>query len=399
MKLRIITASIVASFSGTALAVYPVSVTTSVPITSQVMPALSSMEATLGEILTTNTEIGSAITQASDKNTATLSEGFQAQRQADNFGRETERLEKARASFSVPDSICSESGSGVARQVSNTARATESALAGGSGVTDSAIKKSLASLPVLPAQEDYRSAAIHAKYCTTEENATFGGTDLCPSVSSLPGGDTEVRSVLSGAGAVGKEPDLTFSNDQIDAAMAYMRNTTKHSAGRTLGKGDIKSATGWQYEGLMTQYKSVQNAAMQPQLEMIADSKANSSTQSALQEALQSSSAKSYYDATASQQAQSTGMMSAREFESFEVGRRYANTDYQTDLQEMDGDNLMRELIRVQTLSNYLQLGIKNELRESNILAGQQLALNADRTYEPKMQALMTQISAGVAKQ
>ncbi len=66
------------------------------------------MQTTLAEILTTNTEIGSAITQASDKNTATLTEGFQAQRQADNFGRETERLEKARASFSVPDSICSD---------------------------------------------------------------------------------------------------------------------------------------------------------------------------------------------------------------------------------------------------------------------------------------------------
>lgn len=90
--------------------------------------------------------------------------------------------------------------------------------------------------------------------------------------------------------------------------------------------------------------------------------------------------------------------MSAREFESFEVGRRYANTDYQEDLQAMDGDNLMRELIRVQSLSNYLQLGIKNQLRESNIIAGQQLALAADREYRPQLQALMQEISGGVAK-
>lgn len=79
---------------GQALAAYPVSVVSSVPITSQVVPHLTTMQTTLAEILTTNTEIGSAITQASDKNTATLTEGFQAQRQADNFGRETERLEK-----------------------------------------------------------------------------------------------------------------------------------------------------------------------------------------------------------------------------------------------------------------------------------------------------------------
>jgi hypothetical protein len=390
---RTLLAATLAVVSGHALAGYPVSVLSSVPVTTQVVPALTSIETTLAEILTTNTEIGSAITQASDKNSAVVSEGFQAQRSADNFGRETDRLEKARDSFTVPDSICSESASGVAKQVSNTAAAAQSSLASGSGITNSAIKTAVSSVPLLPAQEDYRSAAIHAKYCTSEEYALYGGTELCESTSSLPGGDTEIRSVLQGAGAVGKDPDLTFTDDQVDAAMAYLRNSTKHSVGRTLGKGEINTATGWRYQGLMTQYKAIQNAAMQPQLEMIADS-----TKTALAEALQNASAKSYYDDTASSEAQSTGEMSNREFESFEVGRRYANTDYETDLQAMDGDNLIRELIRVQSLSNWIQLGIKNEIRESNILAGQALSLNADRTYQPKMEGLMSQISAGVAK-
>ncbi|QOI58013.1 conjugal transfer protein TraW [Rouxiella badensis] len=395
---RTLLAATLAVVSGHALAGYPVSVLSSVPVTTQVVPALTSIETTLAEILTTNTEIGSAITQASDKNSAVVSEGFQAQRSADNFGRETDRLEKARDSFTVPDSICSESASGVAKQVSNTAAAAQSSLASGSGITNSAIKTAVSSVPLLPAQEDYRSAAIHAKYCTSEEYALYGGTELCESTSSLPGGDTEIRSVLQGAGAVGKDPDLTFTDDQVDAAMAYLRNSTKHSVGRTLGKGEINTATGWRYQGLMTQYKAIQNAAMQPQLEMIADSKPNADTKTAIAEALQNASAKSYYDDTASSEAHSTGEMSSREFESFEVGRRYANTDYETDLQAMDGDNLIRELIRVQSLSNWIQLGIKNEIRESNILAGQALSLNADRTYQPKMEGLMSQISAGVAK-
>ncbi|WP_159310092.1 conjugal transfer protein TraW, partial [Klebsiella pneumoniae] len=107
-----------------------------------------------------------------------------------------------------------------------------------------------------------------------------------------------------------------------------------------------------QYQGLLTQYKAIQSAAQQPQLSMIADSKPNSSTTTALKEALENASARSYFDDTASDLAKSTYQMSAREFESFEVGRRYANTDYQEDLQAMDGDNLMRELIRVQSLSN-----------------------------------------------
>lgn len=32
-----------------------------------------------------------------------------------------------------------------------------------------------------------------------------------------------MRSLLDGAGAVGKAPDLTFNQDQIDAGMAYMK--------------------------------------------------------------------------------------------------------------------------------------------------------------------------------
>jgi len=396
MKLKLLTVSLL-GVSTHAFA-YPVTVVASTPITSQVVPALTSIETTLGEILTTDTEIGSAITQASDKNTAILNEGFQAQRQTDAFGRETDRLEKARASFTVPDSICSESASGVASQVGSSSAAMQSSLSSGSGISNSAIKTAVSSVPVLPAQEDYRSAAIHAKYCTSEEYAQYGGTELCQATSSLPGGDTEVRSVLQGAGSVGKTPDLTFTDDQVDAAMAYLRNSSKHSVGRTLGKGEIKTASGWRYQGLMTQYKSIQNAAMQPQLEMIADSKPNSDTKEALAESLENASAKSYYNDTASAEAQSSGEMSNREFESFEVGRRYANTEYETDLQQMDGDNLMRELIRVQSLSNWIQLGVKNEIRESNIIAGQALALTADKTYGPKMESLMSQISGGVAK-
>lgn len=92
MKRKLIAASL-AIVSGHAFALGVV-VTSSVPITTTVGPALTSIEATLAEILTTNTEMGTAITQASDKNSTVLSEGFQSQRSADNFGRETNRLEK-----------------------------------------------------------------------------------------------------------------------------------------------------------------------------------------------------------------------------------------------------------------------------------------------------------------
>ncbi|RMM02373.1 TraW protein, partial [Pseudomonas amygdali pv. eriobotryae] len=41
--------------------VQPVAVTASVPITAQVMPAMAGLQATLAEILTTETQIGTAI--------------------------------------------------------------------------------------------------------------------------------------------------------------------------------------------------------------------------------------------------------------------------------------------------------------------------------------------------
>ena len=376
--------------------VQPVAVTASIPVTTQVVPAMEGLQATLAEILTTETQVGTAIVQASDKQVAVIAEAARAQRETDIFGRQTDRLERARGQFTVADSICSESASGVAATVGKVSRAQTAILASGSGVSKAVVQKTIASEPVGSRQGGYRSAAMHAEYCTQGESAQYGGTDLCPQVSSLPGGDTEIRSLVDGAGAIGKAPDLTFNQDQVDAGMAYMKNSAGHDAGRSPGKGEIQSASGREYQGLLTQYKAIQSAAMQPQLDMIASSQANPATKEALQEALQSSSAAEYFASTGSQQAQSSGVMSEREFESFEVGRRYANTAYETDLQAMTGENLTRELIRVQSLGNWLQLGIKNDQRQANIIAGQQLALAAYAKYVPELQELGAKMSSGV---
>ncbi|WP_336732232.1 conjugal transfer protein TraW [Pantoea ananatis] len=377
---------------------YPVEVTTSVPAQA-ISRQLGTMQSTLAEILSAETETGTAVVQNADKVTTAVTEAARTQREAENFNRQADRLEKARASYTVPDSICSESASGTAAQVSQATRATASRLAGGGGVSSAAVRETLASLPTTPRQGGYRSALIHAAYCTAEEAKLYGGTGLCPSVSSLPGGDTEARSLYDGAGPAGKDPELTFTQAQTDAAMAYVNNSAKLDAGRTPGKGEIQTATGQEYQGLLTQYKAMQSAAMQPQLDMVAASQPQDATQAALTEARQAPSAESYFQQTASAQAKQTGTMSEREFEAFEVGRRYANTAWVTDLQAMDGDNLAREMARQQSLANWLALGIKNELRQANIISGQLLALAAKNEYAPQLQALSSQMSAGVSAQ
>lgn len=395
---RLLAVCVLTALSPTAFA-YPVEVMTSVPIEQGVMPALRTMNATLAEILSAETETGTAVVQASDKAASAITEVARTQREAENFNRQADRLQKARDEYSVPDSICSESASGTASQVSQATRATASLLSGGSGVSSDDVQRTLKSLPVDTRTGGYRSAAIHADYCTPEEAQQYGGTSLCPGVSQLPGGDTEVRSLIDGAGPPGKVPELTFSQQQTDAAMAYMSNSARHDAGRSPGKGEIQTATGNEYQGLMTQYKAIQSAAMQPQLDMVAASQPSDATRDAITEARQAPSAESYYQQTASKQARQTGAMSEREFEAFEVGRRYANTAWLTDLQAMSGDNLLREIARQQSLGNWLTLGVKNELRQANIIAGEQLAIAAKESYAPQFRALSAQMSDGVSTQ
>lgn len=379
------------------LGAYPVSIVESLPTKTMVIPQLQTINLVLKEMLRTEKEMGTAIVHAGNKQVSAITEAARTQREADTFGRQTERLERARGQYQVADSICSESVSGIAAQVSRQSRATASKLSRGEGIKSEGVRRTLASIPVTARQGGYRSAALHAAYCSSEESAQYGGTDLCSRISSMPGGDTDMRSLLDGAGAVGKTPDLTFTPDQVDAAMAYMKNSVRHDIGRTPRKGDIQSATGRAYHGLMTQYKAIQSAAEQPQLDLVAASQPNPATREALAETLQSPSAKHYFDATASHEARRNGMMSEREFEAFEAGRRYANTSYERDLQAMSDANLTRELIRVQSMGNWLLLGVKNEIRKNTVIAGQQLALIAEEKYAPQLHTLSNQMSSGVS--
>jgi hypothetical protein len=215
----------------------------------------------------------------------------------------------------------------------------------------------------------------------------------------MPGADKRLASVLSGAGPNGKAPDLTFTAPQLDAARMYVQNSTRRSIGPELSKGEAATPKGIEYVGLRTQYQSVIDAAAWPQEEAIARRTANPSTQALLAEAEQSPSAKAYADSTLSPEAKRLHYVSAAEFEAFEVGRRYSNTDYQSDLQAMSGDNLVREQIRVQALNSWLLLGIKNELNETAILQGQILASLAHTEYAPLLSLKLSQVNNSMGGQ
>ena len=388
----------IASSLPTVASALTVNVNSSVPITTQVLPEMATIQATLVEILQMQQATGTAITQNADKLGALINQDGQATRQQMIFNNETQRLEEARQSFSVPDSICSDSASGVAAQSKSASGSAASKLSSGKGVSSSAVRKRISTASEEQARDAYDGANVHAAYCTAAEYERFGGTGICPAVSNLPGGDSQVRSIYGGAGPEGQAPALSWSQEQIDAAMAYMKNTARPSAGRTPGKGEVNTVTGRTYVGLLNEYNGIIDAASEPQLSRIADSKTSETTRDALKEALQSPSAAQYFDNVASPEAKAKGYMSQREFESFEAGRRYANTAYLSDLQQMDGDNLMRELIRTTAQMNWQLNDIKELLRKGNVIDGQLLAAFARQSYAPRLKQLESAMNQGAAK-
>lgn len=377
---------------------YNVNVMSSRPVTEQILPEMATIQGTLAEILRMQQATGTAITQNSDKLGAIISQDGQATRQQIIFSNETQRLEEARRTFSVPDSVCSDSASGVAAETRSTAGSNASRLSSGGGISSAPVRNRITAVAESQGRDAYDGANVHAAYCTAAEYARYGGTDVCPAISELPGGDNQVRSVYDGAGPEGQAPALTWTQEQIDAAMAYMKNTARPSAGRTPGKGEVKTVTGRSYVGLLNEYNGIIDAASEPQLSLVADSKLNEATKSALQEALQSPSAAQYFDEMASPEAKAKGYMSRREFELFEAGRRYGNTAYISDLQQMDGDNLTRELIRTTSQMNWQLNDIKEQLRKGNVINGQLLATSARQAYAPRLQQLEAAINQGAAR-
>lgn len=345
--------------------------------------AVTAMNASVSTLLY---NIGMAINQNGNKVASTVEAASRAQREFEVAQEKNRKVEDARQRYLVPDTICSESTSGGATEVGSWSGSAKGGIrpGGGSGIANTAIAQAINSPPPAPEVDSSRAAKIHSQYCDTDDYSAYGGSRACPSISTtMPGADKRIDSVLIGAGPNGKAPDLTFSQAQTDVARMYTQNSIRRSIGPQLRKGEADTVAGAQYIGLINQYNAIISAAADPQDQRIADSQPNPATKDLLQEAMQSPSASAYYNQVASTQAKSTGLMSAREFEAFEVGRRYANTAYQSDLQSMSGDNLVRELIRVTSLSNWLLLGLKNEAARGNIINGQSLASLARQEYEP----------------
>ncbi|EFI3175015.1 IncI1-type conjugal transfer protein TraW, partial [Escherichia coli] len=176
MQRKTLLAALIATLSGTACQAhaYSVTVVASRPVEEQVIPRMEAIKDVLGNILSTQTATGTAINQNSEKLASVIAQNGQATRQQMIFSNETQRLEEARKSFTVPDSICSESASGIATESKSASASAASKLSKGGGVSNRSIRDRLASAANSPVREAYDGAAIHASYCTEAEYARFG---------------------------------------------------------------------------------------------------------------------------------------------------------------------------------------------------------------------------------
>jgi len=361
--------------------------------------AVNAMNTNLYDVLY---NIGTAINQGTGKISDTVETAARSQRELAVAQERNRRYEDARQRYVVPSSICSEAGSGGAAQVDAAAGSTKGSVRprGGAPISNNAIAQAVNGPAVAPDIDSSRAARIHAQFCDADDFAAYGGAQACPAASTtMPGADKRLDSLFVGAGPNGKTPDLTFSQEQMDAGLMYIQNAVRRSVGPQLRKGEADTTAGSQYVGLQTQFQSLLSAAADPLEQQLADSNPNPVTRVLLQEALTSPSANAYYQQVASPKARATGVMSAREFEAFEVGRRYANTAYQTDLQAMNDSNLTRELIRVTALNAWLLEELKIEVRKGNIIQGLALASAARQEYEPVLAAKYRVVSGRMGGQ
>lgn len=366
----------------------------------QVFQVISSSGAqTISAIGSQTQSLGSAIIGAGDKQAAMTEADGNATRSMMVRQAMDERIENAADSFTVPDNACANSAAGGMLQISSAASGGGGNYrAGGTHASSPTIDKAVNSPNVDPVADARRATAVHSLYCDSVDYASYGGSKLCPSVSAMPGGDKRMDSLVTGAGADGKDPDDTFNPDQVDAARMYTQNSTKRSIGRELSKGEASSPAGQEYNGLMTQYEALVDAAGYPQRQILAERTPNKATQGLLKDALQAQSAQTYFSSTGSQYAQNYLVMSYAELEKFDVGRRYANTAYEQDLMSMSGDNLLRELIRVESLNAWLALETKQQIQQQAVIDGMILSSMAHQEYEPVLAAKLQQMNASMGR-
>lgn len=349
-------------------------------------------------ITSTSSSLGATITNAINLLSTNLanvgSKVSDAVVQSANQQRELEvevsrRAEKERVEreTELPIDPCSNSSGNYAGQatIATGGKSSGYKRGGGAAVTSPVLSKALNDPFPSPEVARRQSHAIHmAKYCNAvEQRLGYAGCNA----STMPDADANVESILTGAGKPGKDPELTFSAEQEEAARAYARLSLDPHPPQNITKAEAASEQGKSYIALQKMYQANMSAAEKIQFDLIASRMPFPGSNQLVQEIKKADHAAKYFDMTASKQAKN-GAMSLAEMMDFESGRRFRNPYWVIAMAaEASPEKLQREMVFMQAYSNELQLQNLRMMEKVGVALGQLLAAQTRVEMRPSIEA------------
>lgn len=306
---------------------------------------------------------------------------------------ERERVERE---TQLPIDPCSNTSSNYASQAVVSAGSTASGYrrggGGGSSSVSSPVLNKAINDPIPPVEVTRRQThAIHtAKYCNAVEQRL--GYQGC-SASTMPDGDANVESALTGAGMPGKEAELTFSRDQEEAGRAYARLAIDPHPPENITRAEANTEQGKLYIAMQKAYQSNMSAAEKPLFDAVASRVPFPSSRRLIEEIKKSEAAAQYFAATASKVAKSTGTMSLAELQDFEAGRRFRNPYWVVAMgAEADPTKLQREQVFMQAFANEMLYQNYRKAERQEILLGMILASLTRNEMRPQIEAQLVRV-------
>lgn len=351
---------------------------------STISTAIGTMSSSLRSALDTlNTNLSNVGSKVSD---AVVQSGNK-QREMDVELLKRGEKERVERETELPIDPCSNSGSNYAGQAQNAAGSKSSTYkrGGGASVSSPVLSKALNDPIPSPEVSRRQTLAIHAaKYCSALE--TRLGYPGCSS-SSMPDADANVESVLTGAGMAGKDPELSYTTDQEEAARAYTRLSVDPHPPQNISRNEAATEQGKLYIALQKMYQASMSAAEKTQFDAIASRMPFPGSSSLVAEIKKADHAAKYFDQTGSKQAKA-GNMSWAELMDFESGRRFRNPYWLTAMgAEASPEKLQREQVFMQAYANELQYRTFRQLEQLNINIGLLLASDARKELRPAIEA------------
>ncbi|RDU98758.1 conjugal transfer protein TraW [Trinickia dinghuensis] len=344
--------------------------------------------------------IDSDIEASGGKNSAASAMGASTQGEMTAQAAQQQETDSMLQQTELPLDPCATSGSEYAMEAMHSVNTTASSFrpGGGATVNSSALHQALnGATPSIEASRR-ASTAIHEDYYC-DSNETMLGYPGCKS-TSMPDGDASADSLYSGAGMPGKDADLTFSPQQIDAARAYERMSIDPEPPQYITKAEANTEVGKLYIAMQKAYMANMTSAENTLNNVIASRVPFPGSNKLIGDINASSdSAQQYFNANASPGAKTSGTMSLAELEDFEAGRRWRNPYWQIEMGAVaDPTKLAREqLYTTAFMADMIYQSYKRS-QHIEVLLSQILGVMERTGERPMLEAQLRRVQATNAR-